>query len=282
MATARTSPSVSLPSVFEYGDFRRYLADYQTARVAQEPSFTRSRICQLLGLPNTRSFFNDVIKGKELTDVFVERFVRVLALTPAQARYFRVLVRLNQATNPEDHELLFDQLISLNQTPHRVLDADAFSYYRDWRHAAVRAVLDTMDFRGDYKALAQALCPAISVKQARDSVRLLTKLGLAGTDTHGRVRPTDKIVTTRPYLKDSLILQYQLECLFASRTALTHPGRRARNCYTNTVSISAEGYRRVERRLQRFKSDVRAIIHKDNNPADRVYQLNIHLFPVTR
>jgi uncharacterized protein (TIGR02147 family) len=271
-----------LPSVFEYSDFRKYLADYQTMRVRSDRTFTRSQICKLLGLPNTRSFFNDVVKGRELTEAFIERFVRVLMLSPEEAQYFRVLVRFNQARSSDDRELLFDQLISLNRAPHRVLDSRLYRYFREWRHAVIRAMLDTVEFRGDYRALGRMLDPPVSAQQARESVGLLIALGLAAKDEEGRVRPTDRIVTTGPYLKDELLLQYQMQCIGLGRSHLLGKRGRARNCYTNTISISGEGYRRIERRLQRFKSDVRSIIHKDDALADRVYQLNVHLFPVSR
>jgi len=111
-----------LPSVYEYNNFRKYLSDYQNARQAHDPGFSKSALSRILGLPNTRSFFTDVLKGKKVSGAFIERFIKVLELTKDEARFFRVLIMFNQAESAEERELYFDQLISLNKTPKRVME----------------------------------------------------------------------------------------------------------------------------------------------------------------
>jgi len=117
-------------NIFDYNDFRKYLADYQEARQTSEKSFSKSECSRLLGLPNTRSFFNDVIAGKKVSLLFIERFVKVLKLSKDEAQFFRVLVLFNQADQADQRELYFDQLVSLNRTPKRILDKAIFSYYK--------------------------------------------------------------------------------------------------------------------------------------------------------
>ena len=51
------------------------------------------------------------------------------------------------------------------------------------------------------------------------------------------------------------------------------------NVSTNMISLSPEAYRRIETRLQKFKAEVRSIVHKDDKPAEWVYLLNLQLFP---
>ena len=60
-------------NIFEFTKFRKFLAEYQERRQAAEPSFSRTEFCNLLGLPNTRSYFNDVVQGKRVTDNMRER-----------------------------------------------------------------------------------------------------------------------------------------------------------------------------------------------------------------
>jgi hypothetical protein len=35
-------------------------------------------VSKLHGLPNTRSYFGDVVKGKKVSPVFIDRFIRLL------------------------------------------------------------------------------------------------------------------------------------------------------------------------------------------------------------
>src|SRR5690606_17777158 len=114
-------------NVFDFVDFKMFLKDYQAQRQALDKSFTRSRFCRELGLPNTRSFFNDVVKGaRPLSSVNVERFIAALGMNEAEGCYFRVLVGFNQSVIPGERELLFDQLVSLNNAPVRVVSPEEY------------------------------------------------------------------------------------------------------------------------------------------------------------
>ena len=105
------------PVIYSYNNFRRFLADCQQARQTTEKRFTKSALSKLLGLPNTRSYFTDVLKGRKVSNVFIDRFIKIFELNKDEAQFFRVLVLFNQAENVEERELYFDQLISLNTDP---------------------------------------------------------------------------------------------------------------------------------------------------------------------
>lgn len=268
-----------LPNIYEYTDFRRFLTDYQKARREFDPTFTASYICSRLGMPNTRSYFKDVINGKQVTKTFQERFVALLEFSKEEAQFFRVLVRFNQCENPDECELLFDQLVALNKRPVKQIGRKAYRYYKDWHNSAVRAVLNVWDFKDDYAALGRRICPPITARKARESIGLLRELGLIKKDCKGYYRPTDKIITTGSYADDAVIKQYQLQCLELAKRSLVKNRQQPQNISTNMISLSEEGYRRIERQIQRFKSEIRSIVHNDDSQADRVYQLGVLLFP---
>lgn len=269
-------------NLFEYADFRRFLSDYQAKRQEEDATYTRARLCKNLGLPNTRSYFNDIVKGsKPLTKNYVERFVRSFRMDEDEKRYFRILVDFGQTEDAVDRDLLFDQLIALNRTPRKFVDPEQYEYYRHWHHTAVFSVLDVHDFRGDFQDLAKRVYPAITPGQARESIGLLERLGLIQRREDGAWKATDRTLDAGPYVKDALVKQYQLQCLdLAKRTMLLANGPKGTNNFsTVTLSVSADGFLKIEKELQKFKSRVRAIAHKELVPADRVYQLNIQYFP---
>ena len=61
--------------IFQFTHFRKYLDEYQVARVVSDPEFTRAGACALLGLPKTRSYYNDIVKGKKLSSRMIPKFV---------------------------------------------------------------------------------------------------------------------------------------------------------------------------------------------------------------
>ncbi len=270
------------PCVYNYNDFRKFLADYQRSREAHDRSFTKSAVCKRLGIPNTRSYLNDIINGRPLSPDYVERFLRVFELGKEEGRFFRMLVKYNQAEIADEKELYLDQLISLNKTPKTMIDKRAFAFFREWRHAVIRALLDVVKFKSDYASLGRALFPPVSSKKVRESIALLKRLDLIRPDAHGFWRPSEKSITTSDYIKDELIYYYQAQCLELARQAIFNRRDTPQNISTNTISISKRGYARIEKKIGKFRSEIRSLVHKDGDPSDGVYQLNIQLFSAAR
>jgi uncharacterized protein (TIGR02147 family) len=272
----------TLPNIFSYNDFRAYIADYKKALKKIDQSFTNSKICKNLGIPNTRSYLCNVINGRKVSPTFVERFIKVFQLDKDEAKFFRVLVNFNQAEHPEEKEIFFDQLIAQNRTPKKIIDKDTYKFFSNWRHSVVRTILDVIDFKGDYKSIATVVLPPISPKEACESIKLLQKLKLIRQDKNGFWRPSDKSITTTEYVKDEMIRQYQTQCLELAKTAILKKYNLPQNITTNIISVSSDDYKRIEKKLEKFRAEIRSLVHKDNQQSDCVYQMNIQLFPAAR
>jgi uncharacterized protein (TIGR02147 family) len=272
-----------LPVIFEYIDFKKYLEDYYSKRKSQDPAFSHSYICHRLGQANSKSYFNNVVKGRAaITPTFVDRFIGLLELKPDEAKYFRALVNYNQTASPHEKEFFFDQLVRLNSTPRKVVDKSAYEYYREWHHTAVRALLDIIDFKDDFKALASRIYPSISIKQARDSINLLKKTGMISRNSQGYWKPTDKVIVSGDFIKDALVKQFQMKCLEHGKTVLASGSDQKQRTITLTLSLSDEATARITQRMEQFKSEIRSIVHKDEKPAARVFHLNMNLFPMSK
>ncbi len=269
-------------NIYEYSDFRAFLSDYQAARQKCDPAFNRSKVCKKLGLPNSRSFFNDVVKGRVISPTFVDRFIDVCELDKDEALFFRALVKFNQAADSEERELYLDQLLSLNKTPRVILDAQAYTFYRQWRHNVIRTTLDIIDFKNNYRELVGCIKPRITVKEARESIHLLQSLGLIDFDSRGFLKPTQKDISTGPYVKHEIVKHFQQHCFNIGASQIFAKDSAFRNFSTNTISLSAEALEKVKKEIGHFKSRIRAIVQSDHQTADRTYQLNIQCFPLSK
>jgi uncharacterized protein (TIGR02147 family) len=271
------------PSIFEYNDFRKFIADYQQARQKQDASFSKSQMSRLLGLPNTRSYMTDVLREKVVTPAFVERFVKLFQFSQDEANYFRILIKFNQADNPDERELFFEQLITLNKTPKRHLYKQAYLYYKDWYNGALRALLNVCDFNGrDFSALARQLVPQISVPMVKKSFALLLKMGLIAKNAKGFYKPTEQSISTEDYVRDEILKQFQLKCLDLAKSAVVTDLKQPRIIATNTISVSQPSLKRIEKQIQRFRSQIRSLVHKDEYPAETVYQMDVLFFPMMK
>jgi uncharacterized protein (TIGR02147 family) len=272
--------SVSLPNIYEYIDFRKYLDDCRQARRKDDPGFTHAFICHKLGQPNARSYFNNVINGrKNVTPGFVDRFIKLLDLGPAEAKFFRALVNYNQAASADEKEFFFDQIVQSNRTPFTLIEKKTYAYYATWYHSIVRSLLAIFDFKDDYKDLARRVLPPVSISQAKASIKLLKGLGLIAPDSRGYLKPADKVLSTGEKLKDRLLQQYQMQAFELGKNAIADDALDPKHTMTYTMYVSDEGYNRIINRMEQFRSEIRSIIHKDENNATRVFQINLQIIP---
>ena len=93
--------------IFQFTHFRKYLDEYQAARVLTDPEFTRAGACALLGLPKTRSYYSDIVKGKKLSSRMIPKFVEVLGLNKKEAKYFETMVNFDQAKTTTERDAFF-------------------------------------------------------------------------------------------------------------------------------------------------------------------------------
>jgi uncharacterized protein (TIGR02147 family) len=273
---------ITLPDIFKYIDFKKYLTDYYRDRKKLDRGFTHTYICYRLGQKNAKSYFNNIVKGRiAITPTFIDRFISLLELKSDEAKFFRAIVNYNQTKSPNEKEFFFDQIVRLNKTPHQIIDKNAYAYYKEWRHSAVRALLDVIDFNDDYKLLTSRLFPRISIKEARDSIALLKQTGLIKRDERRFWKPSEKVLVTDDLIKDAMVKQFQVKCLDLAKNALVDDSVKKNRNITMTISLSEKAYERISERMKQFKLEIRSIAHKDEFQPNDVYHMNVNFFPMS-
>jgi uncharacterized protein (TIGR02147 family) len=273
----------SAVNLFSYVDFKRYLGDAYEERSARDPRFSKTWICRQLGLPNSRSFFSDIVTGsKPLSKSKMELIIPVFGLDQDEAQYFRFLVLYNQTMVKDEKEFYLDQLIALNRTPWKLVDRNAYEYYREWYISAIRAYLDIAEVGDEHDRLAKAIYPPITTGQARAAMELLKRLGFIKKNRNGHWKPQDKILFSPANAhdgNDAIIKRYQAKCIEMSVSALYDGDLKGKAFATRSLSVSSEIHGKIQKKLEKFLSEVRSLVHKDERPADRLLQLNVQLFP---
>lgn len=276
---------MSEPVVYEFHDFRAWLAAWYAWRSTEvEPDLSKSEVSRRLGLPRTRSYFTDVLRGKPVSAVFVERLVDLTELNRTEAKYFRALVRFAQAMDPREREEAFDDVVALNRVPWAKAAGDTWEYYKDWRNQLVRALLLVVPCKGDWAALARKSLLPLSVSEIKKTIATLERLDMVAKGEDGVWRPTQPTLSTGTGLQEKILRQAQMVQLEHIRDDLLHDaeGRPPRKVTTSLVSISGPGLERILLRMDRLRSEIRALAHRDPNPADRVYLVALAAVPLSQ
>lgn len=264
--------------IFQFTNFRKYLDEYQAARVLTDPDFTRAGACVLLGLPKTRSYYNDIVKGKKLSSRMIPKFVEVLGLNKKEARYFETLVNLDQAKTAAERNAFFEELLKQHPDSHRILNEDAYEYYNHWYNSVLFTALEVVDVSDDLEPVQKLIFPKVSVGTLKRSLELLERLGFVRKNEDGFWKSCRELVSSGAYNNSDLVRQYQLQCFELSKQALLANNENPSDMGTFTFSVSDDAFKAIAKEIQGLKARVRKIIAQDRKRATGVHQLNIHLF----
>lgn len=274
-----------MPDLSRYIDYRLFLRDYYQERKKKESGFSFQDFSRFAGI-KSKGFLHNVIAGKRtLNDVHSAGLCKAMRFGAFESRFFTLLVNFNQAQDHASREALFEQLSSIKRRGKKawscqIIRNDQFEYYSQFHHSVIRSLIGIHGFGGDYKKLASLVYPRISPRKARLSVDLLMRLGLVKKEKN-RWAVCDRLISTPPEVQSLAIVNHHKQSLALAQKALTDLPRELRNISSATLGISNETYRELCREVEalRFKLLDRAGADKH---ADRVYQFNFQLFPVSR
>jgi len=242
-----------MPDVFNYTDYRKFLADYYEAKKKESASFSFQNFSHKAGFTSKSFVFNVIHGRKNLSRFSALSMAEAMCLKKNETAYFEALVSFNQAASFKEKDFFFDKLNSIRPSTvqagsaHR-LRQDQYDYYSKWYHAAIRALIDIVPVKKDYAALGRMLCPPVPAKQVKGSVRLLERLGLIARRPGGTWKVRDAILTTGPEVQSHAVHHFHLATMELAAKALRELPRNERNISGLTLGISKEAYERSVRK----------------------------------
>lgn len=268
--------------VTDYIDYRQYLRDYYQFQKENTRHFSHRYFANKAGIKSS-SFFIRVMEGRRnLTRPMIEKFIAALKLTAKEALYFKNLVLFNQAKTAVDKTEHYQVLRSLKGiVKESVVQASQYDYFSHWYLPVLRELVCIHSFAGDFAALAKAVIPPITARQAKDAVQLLLKLGLVKRTGQGRYEQSQASLAADPSIRSLAVRGYTEAMLRHSVTALNAQDPSVRNISTMTLGITREQYEVLIQELAAFKERVKQIVTESSQPS-QVYELNFALFPMSQ
>ncbi len=187
-----------------------------------------------------------------------------------------------QPSTFQEKEFWFEQVVELNNTPKKFIKKELYLYFREWWHSAIRSVLDTVNVNSEYKILADKLYNKVTAKQVQESIGLLSRFELIKKNDAGYWKPTDKVISTADNIKDECLRHYQLTNLSILRQILEEGKPGSHDSSLVTVSVTQKGLTRIINRIRQLRSEIISIAHKDEGIAERVYQIAVHAYPISK
>jgi uncharacterized protein (TIGR02147 family) len=275
-----------MPNIFNYSDYRKFLADFYQEKKTSVPSFSYQNFSRQAGF-TSKSFVFNVIKGKKnLSPASIVSLTDAMKLTKTEAAYFEKLVSMCQAGTFKERAFFYEQLDSIRPQNTEASNAkrirqDQYEFCSKWHHVVIRSLIDLFPFKDDYQRLAAMVKPPITVIQAKNSVRLLIRLGLIEKGKDGFYKAAHKLLTTGPEVASLAAQHFHLQAMELAARALKEIPKEERNIYGMTLGISKKAFMDIQKIMIDCQNRILHLAEKDKD-SDGVYQLNVQFFPVSK
>lgn len=266
------------PNVFDYLNYHAFLKAFYEMRKARNAFFSYRYLGKVLNLD--AGFLVKVLQGKLALPVkCLPPLVKLCGFQGREADYLRELVLYGRAKTPKDIKLRFENMIALRDQEPRKVETDQYAFYQKWYHSAMHCLLMFHDFKGDFKALAARLTPALTVKEAKESVQLLENLGFVRRREDGGYEVTDARLTTGDKWQSVAIRNFQEECWRLAGESWARHAKEIRDMSTVTITLSRKNLDEVKARVKELRQSLLHLVSEGDKP-DAVYQVNIQVFPL--
>jgi len=271
---------VSTPDLFKYLDYRAWLRDWFEARKAANPRFSHRAFVRRTG-QRSPSLLADVIgRRRNLTPALVERFSAATKLTAEEARFFGLLVALDQAQEPDERNRVWEKIAASRRfLAARRIEGESFRYVSRWYYPAIRELARRSDFEADPAWIAQTLVPRITTAQARDALRALVDLGML-TEVDGRMQQTEGAVVTPREVAGLAAHNYHQGMLERAIDGIRGFKAVERHYTGVTVCVPEALMPQLKKELNVFAERLLEICDSAEG-AERVLQINLNLFPLS-
>jgi uncharacterized protein (TIGR02147 family) len=268
-------------SVFDYTDYRKYLKDYYTRRKEVLSHFSHRFIAQKVGF-KSGGHFSQILSGKaNISIVLIEKISSFLEHNNRESSFFQNMILYNQAKEPEVKHKYFEKMLSYKEAKIRQIDTQQYGLYDHWFFTAVRELIAFFPFHGDFDILADMIIPPITKNQAQEAILALEQLHLIQRLDTGEYKVTDELITTGKHSEPVRLNNYAIDMIALASRAIERFPKSLRNVSWVTMSISPQTCKQIIEELRSLRQKVMELAMADQSP-DRVYQLNLQLFPLSR
>jgi uncharacterized protein (TIGR02147 family) len=272
--------------IFIYSDFRTFIKDYYTSQKRILKSFTYRTIAERAGF-SSPSFVKHIIDGtRNCTKESIDSLTKALGLTQKSAEYFSAMFFFNQAQNLGEKLHFLKEMDRLRpKDSARQLSKTEFRYLEKWYHPIIREVVELQNGNQSAEAIASRLHPSIKTADVEKALTFLLDNGYLARNTDGhliKVDPTLKVADAKnDPVMSTIVRRFHQDMLALADRAVGELPLSERNVSNTTLSLSREAYIAAVQRLEQARYEILEIAKADS-ASDRVYQLSVTLFPLTK
>jgi len=268
--------------IFEYSDYRKYLADFYSLKKANAPTYSHRVFARQAGL-SSPSHLLMIIKGeRNLSIKTIEKFAEGMKLSAKEKRYFELMVLFNQTEDLQTKAKYFGEIMAIKVSTKKLhkLEKEKFDFLSKWYVVAVYVLVDLKDFDPDPQWIAKRLGGKLTATQAKVALENLLILGMIETDLNGGFKQVSGAITVPDDTKSVAVYNYHQSMIRLASEALRISPQNVREMNGATITIPKSKLPEIKEKIRAFRKEINQLASSFENP-DEVFQLNIQFFPLT-
>lgn len=291
----KAAPTFEAPVLASYTDFRQYLSDYfdfkklESAGTLRPYTYSMFSVAANIKSPN---YLKLIIEGKRnLSNEMILKFAKALRLPKDDTDEFKTLVKYCQAKDPLDRNQKLKRLSELRmqrQMRAGTFNTQALDTVPNWVTWVLYTLADQKDVDFDLGALMKTMKGRANQDEIKKALTRLFKTGelVKDSDT-GKVRKGRALMVGGPNnepIPVELVRKLQSELIYLGLESLYQDQASEREFGAITLSLTDREFEKVKFELRQLKKRIYKDISvkREISKGDRVYQMNIQLFPVTK
>ncbi|MFH0921080.1 MAG: TIGR02147 family protein [Fibrobacterota bacterium] len=270
-----------MKSIEHYCDYRQFLQGFYEEHKARFSFFSYRYFSRKAGLKSA-ALYQEVVAGKRnLTASTLECFIKGLNLSERESGFFRALVGFNQAETAVEKNRHLEEMRNLLPKIHeKTLPVSYYAYYSKWHNIAIRELACAFDWKGNYTLLGKQVRPQIGKREAREAVELLLQLGLLVKNADNTFSQSDHHLTSGSEVVSTTVRNVNQQFSQLGSQAIEAFPPTERDISGITMGVTHENYQLIKQEITAFKDRVKRIVANQEH-MDRVYRLNLQLFPLS-
>ena len=287
----KSKNSQGLPNLSDYLDYRLYLREFYQAKKELSKNDLRPYSYQLFSAAaNIKSpnYLKMIIEGqRNLSEDMIGKFAKALALSKDQSEEFSYLVKLNQAEDTSERNIYLKKISEVRveqKLKSGEIDRKTWEKIPNWVAWILYAMIDQEGVSFTTKNLKELLRNKASEAEIEASLNSLLASGEIKKDPiTGEIKKSHNLIDSPEEIPVALVRKLQTQLMYLGLESLYQDAPQDREFGTLTMSLTKEEFEDIKFKLRQLRKS----IHKDNSigrkekKGERVYQLNIQLFPVT-
>lgn len=269
-------------NIFEYTDYRKFLKDFYNQSKKANNAFSYRVFARKAGFSSS-NFLYLIIEGKRnLTKEYILKFSNAIGLNNKEQQFFDALVSFNHAKDAEARRYYLELLYNLRKSKTGTLLTDAqYEFISTWYYPVIRELLALPDFKEDRAWIKKKLCNRVKGRQIDEAISTLIRLGLIQRDENRKLIPTEAHIITEDEVENVAAYKFHQQMLTLSKECLQQTEQHEREISGLTMAISEKVFQEVKRKIHEFEDEIIRLVANNEDDPERVYQLNLQLFPLT-